>query len=56
MLNIHLPKVSIDFFTIISKANMPLSMKLSITPKRIIDSGIFALDIIVKKSIDTLGK
>ena len=28
MLNIHLPKVSIDFFTIISKANMPLSMIL----------------------------
>ncbi|UDI77710.1 AEC family transporter [Staphylococcus taiwanensis] len=28
MSNIHLPKVSIDFFTIISKANMPLSMIL----------------------------
>lgn len=26
--NIHLPKASIDFFTIISKANMPLSMIL----------------------------
>ena len=28
MANIHLPKASIDFFTIISKANMPLSMIL----------------------------
>lgn len=28
MANIHLPKASIDFFTIISKANMPLSMML----------------------------
>lgn len=28
MANIHLPKTSIDFFTIISKANMPLSMIL----------------------------
>lgn len=28
MSNIHLPRVSIDFFTIISKANMPLSMIL----------------------------
>ena len=28
MANIHLPKASIDFFTIISKANMPLSMTL----------------------------
>ena len=28
MANIHLPKSSIDFFTIISKANMPLSMIL----------------------------
>ena len=28
MANMHLPKASIDFFTIISKANMPLSMIL----------------------------
>ena len=28
MANIHLPKVSIDFFSILGKANMPLSMIL----------------------------